>query len=92
MTSRIADAQPAAVVADDVLHGRVLEHQLAVLVDLGLHDLEREPVVATHEADQLAGILHRQKALGGVHIQVDVQADDARQQQQRQSRMAQHTG
>ncbi|KAG1437154.1 hypothetical protein G6F57_020367 [Rhizopus arrhizus] len=61
---RIADAQPAAVVADDVLHGRVLEHQLAVLVDLGLHDLEREPVVATQEADQLAGILHRQKPLG----------------------------
>ncbi|MNV68139.1 hypothetical protein D3C71_1609700 [compost metagenome] len=70
----------------------MLQHQLAVLVDLGLHDLERKAVIAPHEAHQLAGVLHGQKALGRLDVQIDVQADYGGQQREGQARVAQHAG
>src|SRR5690606_2292875 len=66
---RMVDAAlPPEETADD-FNRRIGEHGLAVDLHLRLHHLERKAVVATDEADQLAGVLLRQEYLRHLDIE-----------------------
>ena len=81
-----------AVAADETgnaLHGRVGQQGAAVDFHLRLHHAERQAVVATDEAHQLAGILLGHQRFGYYHVQGDVDADGGQQAEQGQALVAQ---
>ncbi|MNS52198.1 hypothetical protein D3C72_849080 [compost metagenome] len=82
----------AAVAADEAgnaLHRRVGQQGAAVDFHFRLHHAERQAVVATDEAHQLAGVLLWHQRLGHHHVQGDVDADGGQQADQRQALVAQ---
>src|SRR5690606_39537085 len=66
---RIVDAALPADETGDAFHRRIGEHGLAIDLHLRLHHLERKAIVATDEADQLAGILLREEYLRNLDIE-----------------------
>ena len=68
---------------------RVLEQAVAEGVHLRLHDLERQTIIATHEADQLAGVLLGHQVFRHRGKQVEVAGDGQQQGEQGQPRMRQ---
>ena len=79
----------AAGEADDGLDRGILPHDLDEVVELLLHRLERNALVAAHEADQAPGVLLREEALGHDDVEIDVEADRDGEQEHHQRRVAQ---
>ncbi|MNS61636.1 hypothetical protein D3C72_946680 [compost metagenome] len=78
----VVDPVAATDIPDDVLDGRVGQQQFAVGIDLRLHRLEGQAVIATREAAQLCGVLLRNDALGYLLEQPRIECDHCHEGQQ----------
>ncbi|MNN22292.1 hypothetical protein D3C81_1356440 [compost metagenome] len=85
---RIVGATVATDEASNTLYRRVGQQGAAIGFHLRLHHAERQAIIATDKAQQLAGVLLRHQRLGHHHIQRDVDTDGSQQAQQGQAFVA----
>ena len=80
----------AAGEAHDVIHGRIVLHDVDERRQLLAHGREGDVLRADDGARQAAGVLLREEALGHDDVEVHVQGDGQQGDEQRGQRMAQH--